>query len=389
MTDSNESPSIEIKVEWRNKNQESNEEEKEDNTSASESLVKEVDWDGEEIKFSSFQLLDKLGKGNFGEVFKVIMKKDANKEDPKAFALKAMKKSQIIGNNQLKYVISELNIMKQLKHPFIVALNYAFQTPKYLYLAMEYWSGRDLSWHLDKKGHFEEQKAKLCIAEIILAIEYLHDKNIIYRDLKPSNILVSEDGHLKLVDFGLAKEGVMGMDYAQTFCGSPAYLAPELLKEKKFNKSSDIYQIGVLLFEMLTGKPPFFKTTRESLFEWIKYSYNLEVPAYVKKVSIDLLGKLLNKIPEKRLGVNNMQDLKDHEFFNDIDWELLYHKKLTKEGIFDLEEIRQAEMLQQDSLDFDNIELSNLEHHVNFYDKDYFDEEDSYKPLGVDYEKCK
>jgi len=122
--------------------------------------------------------------------------------------------------------------MKKLDNPFIVSLNYAFQTPKYLYLVMEYWSGRDLSWHLDKSFYFSKEKARNCIAEVILAIEYLHSKNIIYRDLKPSNVMVADDGHIKLTDFGLAKEGIMDMDYAQTFWGSPAYLAPELLKEK-------------------------------------------------------------------------------------------------------------------------------------------------------------
>lgn len=193
------------------------EEEKEEKTSASETLIKEVDCDGEEIKFESFQLLEKLGRGNFGEVFKVIFKKDKDKPSPMLFALKAMKKAQIIGNNQLKYVISELNIMKQLHCPFIVSLNYAFQTPKYLYLVMEYCGGKDLSWHLDKSTYLSEEQARYSIAEVILAIEYLHSKDIIYRDLKPSNILVSNDGHLKLIDFGLAKEGVVGMEFAQTF----------------------------------------------------------------------------------------------------------------------------------------------------------------------------
>ena len=116
----------------------STEEEKEEKTTASETLPKEADCDGEEIKFESFELLERLGKGNFGEVFRAILKKEKNKPNPRTFALKAMKKSHIIGNNQLKYVISELNIMKQLHHPFIVSLDFSFQTPKYLYLVMEY-----------------------------------------------------------------------------------------------------------------------------------------------------------------------------------------------------------------------------------------------------------
>lgn len=230
--------------------------------------------------------------------------------------------------------------------------------------------------------------AKQCIAEIILAIEYLHSKDIIYRDLKPSNVIVSQDGHLKLIDFGLAKEGVMGMDYAQTFCGSPAYLAPELLKEKKFNKSSDIYQIGVLLFELLTGKPPFYRSTRESLFENIKNSYNLEVPEHVSSIAIDLLGKLLNKIPAKRLGVQNFNDIKEHKFFSDIDWEQILSKKYPENGIFTPEEAKHAELACQDSMDYEEKLMYAADHKVDFYDEDYQPEEE-YSPLGSTYGQSK
>ena len=281
-----------------------------------------------------------------------------------------MKKTQIIGNNQLKYVISEWNIMKILSSPFIVSLHFAFQTPKYLYLAMEYWGGGDLSWHLDKLSHFSEERARLWIAEVILAIEYLHSKDIIYRDLKPSNVMVSSDGHIKLTDFGLAKEGVMGMDYAHTFWGSPAYLAPELIKDRKFNKSSDIYQIGVLMFELLTGKPPFYKASRDSLFNWIKNSYNLEVPSYVNTTTIDLLGRLLNKIPDKRIGVKSFDDLKNHAFFKGMDWNLLANKTLIPEGIFSKDELKMAQCLSQDIMDYDEQAMWNLEHKVDFYDED-------------------
>ena len=260
--------------------------------------------------------------------------------------------------------------MKKLCSPFIVSLYFAFQTPKFLYLAMEYWGGKDLSWHLDKLDHLSEERTKLWIAEIILAIEYLHSKDIIYRDLKPSNVMVSSDGHIKLTDFGLAKEGVIGMDYARTFWGSPAYLAPELIKDRKFNKSSDIYQIGVLMFELLTGKPPFYKSSRESLFNWIKNSYNLEVPSYVNTITIDLLGRLLNKIPDKRIGVKSFDDLKNHQFFENIDWSLLSEKNFVHDGIFTQDEIKAANWISQDVLDFDEQIMWNLEHKVDFYDED-------------------
>ena len=366
----------------QNKNLSSNifsEESKEVNTNDSETLVKELDLDGDEIKFDSFDLHERLGKGNFGEVFRVTLKKEKDSQDLKNYALKAIKKAKVVGNNKLKYVISELNIMKKLKNPFIVSLNYAFQTPKYLYLAMEFWGGRDLNWHLDKSIFFEEEKARLWIAEVILAIEYLHSKNIIYRDLKPSNVMVTTDGHIKLTDFGLAKEGIIGMEYAETFWGSPAYLAPELLKDKKFNKSSDIYQIGVLFFELLTGKPPFYKASRDSLFDCIKNSYNLEVPTHVSPVAVNLMGKLLNKIPEKRLGVKNMDDLKNHEFFKSIDWIKLKEKSFLKKGIFTEEELTQAikgQTWTDESIDPEEKLMQKVRNRVDFTDEDYISDEE-------------
>lgn len=342
-----------------------------------------MDWDGDEIRFESFQLLERLGKGSFGEVFKAALKKTLTMENHKIYALKAMKKSKIIGNNQLKYVISEWNIMKTLSNPFVVSLYYAFQTPKYLYLAIEYCGGRDLAWHLDKKGHFEERIAKLWIAEVLLAIEYLHSKNIVYRDLKPSNVMVALDGHIKLTDFGLAKEGVVGMEFVNTFWGSPAYLAPELIKSKKFNKASDIYQIGVLFFELLTGRPPFYKSSRESLFEWIKNSYNLEVPPHVSQTAIDLLGRLLNKIPSKRIGVNSLDEVKNHDFFNDVDWEQLVQRN-PSDGIFTEAELQQAHDLVNESMNAEDEVMREIQAKIDFVDEDYKDE-DEYFPLTNSY----
>ena len=267
--------------------------------------------------------------------------------------------------------------MKKLENPFIVSLKHAFQTPKYLYLVMEFCSGRDLSWHLNQRNNFSEPIAKLFIAEVILAIEYLHKRNIIYRDLKPSNVLVSKNGHIKLTDFGLAKENMLGMDFTQTFCGSPAYLAPELIKERKFNKSSDIYQIGVLLFELLTGRPPFFMADRESLFECIKNSYDLEVPPHVSIEAIDLLGRLLNKLPHKRIGVKNFDDLKNHKFFKDIDWDDISSTQENENGIFQFEKSRRNR-LDRGPLTQEEIEMNRVQSKVDFHDEDYKEDDNSH-----------
>jgi len=244
--------------------------------------------------------LQKAGKGSFGEVFEAVLKREVSETKlPKHYALKALKKRMLINSNQMKYALSECKIMKRLNHTFIVNLYYAFQTPTTLYLVMDFWTRRDLSYHLDNHSYFPEHVTRFLIAEVILAIEYIHKEDVVYRDLKPNNILIDEDGHVKITDFGLAKEGMEGMQSTDTFWGSPAYLAPELLKDCKFTKASDIYQIGVVLYEFLTGGPPFFDTNREDMFQKIKTSFELKVPKHVSPTSIDLLGCLLNKKADK------------------------------------------------------------------------------------------
>jgi len=276
------------------------------------------------VTIENFKLIKKVGKGTFGEVFKAVLKEEENKEDQIfEYAIKAIKRRMLQTADQMKYALSEWAIMKRLDHPFIVKMYHSFQGSKHLFLAMDYCSGGDLSHHLDNHNYFPEEVARFLIAEVILAIEYIHSQDIIYRDLKPNNILMDSNGHIKITDFGLAKEGMIGMNSTDTFWGSPAYLAPELLKEKKFNKASDIYQIGVVLYELLTGGPPFFHANRDQLFDKIKTSYELKVPEHVTPAAIDLLGRFLNKIPSKRIGVTDFSEIKKHPFFDGLDWDEL------------------------------------------------------------------
>ena len=158
-------------------------------------------------------------------------------------------------------------------------------------------SGGDLAYHLSVKEIFEENEARFFIAEVLLAIEYIHSLNVVYRDLKPENILVSSDGHIKLADFGLAKEGITKANIkAKSFCGSPAYLPPEMLSENGVGKPADIYQMGAVLYEMLVGMPPFYTDNIQKLYRSIQKA-QLQIPSVISRDGRDLLQKMLAKKP--------------------------------------------------------------------------------------------
>ena len=209
--------------------------------------------------------------------------------------MKVIHKLRVMSNNIMKYIMTEKKVLSQTSHPFIVHLLSAFQTKQRLFLIMEYCPGGDLSQHLLKEKRLTEDRARIYLAEILLAIEDLHKRNIIYRDLKPDNIVLDKDGHAMLTDFGLSKEGIIGPKTAKSFCGSIAYLAPEILQRNGHGKSVDWYLLGVLLYEMLTGKPPYFSINREELFKNI-ISAQLRIPPYIsenaKSLIISVLGTL-------------------------------------------------------------------------------------------------
>ena len=205
-----------------------------------------------------------LGTGSFGEVFLI-----ERKQDKKLLAMKVLSKRKVRDQNLHKYALTERNVMASLgDHPFIVRLQYAFQTVERLYLVSDYAVGGDLSQYLEIEGRFTEEKARLYTAEIVIALEALHSQNIIYRDLKPDNVVVGGDGHIMLTDFGLSREGVKRNDQgAKSFCGSYAYLAPEMVRKTGHGKTVDWYLLGVILYEMLTGMPPYYDEDKNELFK--------------------------------------------------------------------------------------------------------------------------
>ena len=209
----------------------------------------------------NFSILSQLGKGSFGEVFLV-----RNQINSKLYAMKVIDKERMAGKNLIFYAMTERNVLSQIKHPFIVSLNMAFQTSEKLFLILDYCSGGDLSVQLQREKRFSESRARLYLCEIILALEELHCNDVIFRDLKPDNIVIDEDGHVKLTDFGLSKEGIDEYNLTNSFCGSIGYLAPEVLKRNGYGKSVDWYLLGALFYEMVIGLPPYFTNDRN---EWL------------------------------------------------------------------------------------------------------------------------
>ena len=320
-------------------------------------LLEDPILNNSKVGFNSFEILDCLGAGSFGKVYKVKMK-----TNEQIYAMKVINKKFLMKNNQLRYAITECNVLKQATSPFILTLHYSFQTAENLYMIIDYCPGGDLNFHI-LQNLFEEDEAKFYIAELILGIEHLHELDIIYRDLKPENILINSDNHIKLADFGLAKEGINDMQNSKSFCGSPAYLAPEMLNRKGVGKSADIYGIGAVLYEMICGSPPFFSNNIKILYKNISQS-KLMLHDYFSDELKDLLSQLLCKDPQKRIGVLDKSELKNHEWFKGIDWEKLAKKEI--EPPLNLVEIKKE-------LDNENINVNNNinKFKVKFEDKDF------------------
>jgi len=271
-------------------------------------------------RLDSFKIIKVIGKGSFGKVFLV---KEIKTDE--MYALKVLRKDNIIKRNQVEHTRTERSVLGYVKHPFIVGLNMAFQSKDKLYFVLDYCAGGELFFHLGKLGKFPEPRACFYTAEIILALSYVHELDIIYRDLKPENVLLDARGHIKLTDFGLSKEGISSSSSgAYSFCGTPEYLAPEILNRHGHGRAVDWWSLGALLYEMLTGLPPFYCRDREKLFEKIRKS-ELTYPRYLSACCITLLRGLLTRDPRRRLGSGpkDSKEIKCHVFFQDIDWNKL------------------------------------------------------------------
>ncbi|XP_037933594.1 ribosomal protein S6 kinase beta-2 [Teleopsis dalmanni] len=275
-----------------------------------------------------FELKKVLGKGGYGKVFQV--RKTAGRDANKYFAMKVLKKASIVTNQKdTAHTRAERNILEAVKHPFIVELVYAFQTDGKLYLILEYLSGGELFMHLEREGIFLEDTTCFYLSEIILALGHLHNLGIIYRDLKPENILLDAQGHVKLTDFGLCKEHIQEGIVTHTFCGTIEYMAPEILTRSGHGKAVDWWSLGALMFDMLTGMPPFTADSRKKTIQII-LNAKLNLPAYLTPDARDLVRRLMKRQEPQRLGSGpeDAAAVQAHPFFKHVSWDDVLARRL-------------------------------------------------------------
>ncbi|CAH2236767.1 jg14257 [Pararge aegeria aegeria] len=245
------------------------------------------------------------------------------------YAVKVLKKDAIIQDDDVECTLTERRVLAlAARHPFLTALHCAFQTPERLFFVMEYVDGGDLMFQIQRARKFDEPRARFYAAEVTLALQFLHAHGVIYRDLKLDNILLDSEGHCKLADFGMCKEGILEGATTTTFCGTPDYIAPEILQELEYGPSVDWWALGVLLYEMLAGQPPFEADNEDDLFESILHD-DVLYPVWLSKDAVSILKGFMTKNPARRLGVaGGAPGIRAHAFFRDVEWDALAARRL-------------------------------------------------------------
>ncbi|CRG88955.1 protein kinase A [Talaromyces islandicus] len=269
-----------------------------------------------------FALQRTLGTGSFGRVHLV-----QSKHNHRFYAIKVLKKAQVVKMKQVEHTNDERRMLQRVKHPFLITLWGTFQDSKNLYMVMDFVEGGELFSLLRKSQRFPNPVAKFYAAEVTLALEYLHAQHIIYRDLKPENLLLDRHGHLKITDFGFAKDVP---DITWTLCGTPDYLAPEVVSSKGYNKSVDWWSLGILIFEMLCGFTPFWDSgSPVKIYENILRG-KIKFPPYMHPDAVDLLSQLITPDLTKRLGNlhGGPEDVKNHPWFAEVTWDRLLRKDI-------------------------------------------------------------
>lgn len=241
--------------------------------------------------------------------------------------MKILKKRAIIARNQVEHTNAERKILQSLQHPFLMTLRWAFQTKEKLYFVLDYYKGGELFFHLKTKRRFSEDTARVYVAEVGSALGHLHSLGVVYRDLKPENVLLDDNGHVCLTDFGLAKD-IEPDDEAHTFCGTPEYLAPEIVTGAGHGMPVDWWSLGILLYELTVGIPPFYSQNVNEMYNKIQHGV-LRFPQFLSDECKSLIIGLLNRDPTKRLGSkDDFKDIQSHPFFKPLSWDDLMKKKI-------------------------------------------------------------
>ncbi|KAK0938150.1 Serine/threonine kinase [Friedmanniomyces endolithicus] len=279
---------------------------------------------GRRIGLDHFNFLAVLGKGNFGKVMLA-----ETKTTKQLYAIKVLKKEFIIENDEVESTRSEkrvLLIANKERHPFLLSLHACFQTETRVYFVMEYIAGGDLMLHI-QRGQFGTKRAQFYAAEVCLALKYFHENGVIYRDLKLDNIMLGLDGHVKIADYGLCKEDMWYGSTTSTFCGTPEFMAPEILLDKKYGRAVDWWAFGVLIYQMLLQQSPFRGEDEDEIYDAILADEPL-YPIHMPRDSVSILQKLLTREPEMRLGSGptDAQEIMSHAFFRNVNWEEIYRK---------------------------------------------------------------
>ncbi|XP_064172870.1 cGMP-dependent protein kinase 2 [Anguilla rostrata] len=276
--------------------------------------------------FQELQVVATLGMGGFGRVELVKLK-----DEDTTFALKCIKKKHIVETRQQEHIYSEKNILQQTNSHFIIRLFRTFRDARYVYMLLEACLGGELWSTLRDMSFFEESVARFCIGCVLEAFDYLHGRGVVYRDLKPENLLLDSHGYVKMADFGFAKKIGLGKK-TWTFCGTPEYVAPEVIMNKGHDFGADCWSLGILIFELLTGSPPFSGSDPIKIYTTVLHGIEkVDFPKRISKRPEDLIRRLCKLNPAERLGnkKNGIIDIKKHKWFQGFNWEGLRRQKLT------------------------------------------------------------